>query len=201
MLSSLAASSGLANLPSLELDFPRAGMNLKYVVHFPAGGMTDVIARIVAQRISQEWKLPFLVENKAGSSGQIGADQVAKGPSDGSQILAITLAHPANSSLFPTALYSFVNDLRPVAQLASSPILVVVPANSPIPSLKDLILAARWISFFPTSLNPSRMSSPVSLKRWRFAAWAAAPCYQRCPQHLKLYARPVCGELDGGHGA
>lgn len=111
-------------------------MNLKYVVHFPAGGMTDAIARIVAQRISQEWKLPFLVENKAGSSGQIGADQVAKGPSDGPQILAITLAHPANSSLFPTAPYSFVNDLRPVALLASSPILVVVPANSPIPSFK-----------------------------------------------------------------
>jgi tripartite-type tricarboxylate transporter receptor subunit TctC len=79
------------------------------------------------------------VENKAGGNAQIGAEQVAKGPSDGSQLLAITLTHAANVSLFPTAPYSFTKDLRPVALLAGSPMLVVVPANSPINTFQDLV--------------------------------------------------------------
>ena len=143
VLSGLAASAGLTSLPGLAQDFPRAGTNLKYVVPFPAGGLTDMIARAVAQRLSEEWKLPFLVENKAGGNGQIGADQVAKGPSDGSQVLAITLTHAANVSLFPAAPYNFVKDLRPVALLAGSPMLIVVPANSPITSFRDLIAVSK----------------------------------------------------------
>lgn len=143
VLSGLAASAGLSSLPSLAQDFPRPGTNLKYVVPFPAGGLTDMIARSVAQRISEEWKVPFLVENKAGGNGQIGADQVAKGPSDGSQVLAITLTHAANVSLFPDAPFSLMKDLRPVALLAGSPMLIVVPANSPIASFKDLMAVSK----------------------------------------------------------
>ncbi len=143
VLSSLAASAGLTSLPSLAQDFPRAGTNLKYVVPFPPGGLTDMIARSVAQRLSEDWKVPFVVENKAGGNGQIGADQVAKGPSDGSQVLAITLTHAANFSLFPAAPYNFVKDLRPVALLAGSPMLIVVPANSPISSFKDLMAVSK----------------------------------------------------------
>lgn len=143
VLSSLAVSAGLTSLPSLAQDFPRAGTNLKYVVPFPPGGLTDMIARSVAQRLSEDWKVPFVVENKAGGNGQIGADQVAKGPSDGSQVLAITLTHAANFSLFPAAPYNFVKDLRPVALLAGSPMLIVVPANSPISSFKDLMAVSK----------------------------------------------------------
>ena len=143
VLSSLAASAGLTSLPGLAQDFPRAGTNLKYVVPFPPGGLTDMIARSVAQRLSEDWKVPFVVENKAGGNGQIGADQVAKGPSDGSQVLAITLTHAANFSLFPAAPYNFVKDLRPVALLAGSPMLIVVPANSPIASFKDLMVVSK----------------------------------------------------------
>lgn len=143
VLSGLAAGAGMTPLPSLAQDFPRPGVNLKYVVPFPPGGLTDIIARAVAQRISEEWKVPFLVENKAGGNGQIGADQVAKGPSDGSQVLAITLTHAANFSLFPAAPYSLVKDLRPVALLAGSPMLIVVPASSPITSFKDLITVSK----------------------------------------------------------
>jgi tripartite-type tricarboxylate transporter receptor subunit TctC len=80
-----------------------------------------------------------IVENKAGGNAQIGAEQVAKGPADGSQILAITLTHAANVTLFPNAPYSFTKELRPVALLAGSPMLVVVPVNSPIKTLQDLI--------------------------------------------------------------
>jgi tripartite-type tricarboxylate transporter receptor subunit TctC len=142
---SAAASSSLPllHMPSFAQDFPKPGVALKYVVPFPPGGLTDVMARIVAQKLSESWKVPMVVENKAGGNAQIGAEQVAKGPSDGSQLLAITLTHAANVSLFPNAPYSFVKDLRPVALLAGSPMLIVVPANSPIASFGDLVKASK----------------------------------------------------------
>ena len=116
---------------------------IKYVVPFPPGGLTDVMARIVGNRLAEALKVNVVVENKAGGNAQIGAEQVAKGPADGSQILAITLAHAANVSLFPHARYDLLKELRPVALLAGSPMLIVVPANSPIKDFAGLVAAAR----------------------------------------------------------
>jgi tripartite-type tricarboxylate transporter receptor subunit TctC len=144
IITSAAASTlPLISLPSFAQDFPKAGMNIKYVVPFAPGGLTDIMARIVAQKLNEAWKVPVVVENKAGGNAQIGAEQVAKGSSDGSQLLAITLTHAANVSLFPTASYNFTKDLRPVALLAGSPMLIVVPANSPINTLQDLIKTSK----------------------------------------------------------
>ena len=85
--------------------------------------------------------LRYLVPFPPG--GQIGADAVAKAAPDGNTLLAVTLTHAANFTLLPTAPYHFVKDLRPVALLAGSPMLVVVPAASKIMSFKDLVAAAR----------------------------------------------------------
>lgn len=143
VVAAAASSLPFVTAPSLAQDFPKAGMNIKYVVPFAPGGLTDIMARIVAQKLNEAWKVPVLVENKAGGNAQIGAEQVAKGPSDGSQLLAITLTHAANVSLFPNAPYSFTKDLRPVALLAGSPMLIVVPANSPISSFQDLVKVSK----------------------------------------------------------
>jgi tripartite-type tricarboxylate transporter receptor subunit TctC len=116
---------------------------IKYVVPFPPGGLTDVMARIAGNRLAEALKVNVVVENKAGGNAQIGAEQVAKGPADGSQILAITLAHAANVSLFPNARYDLLKELRPVALLAGSPMLIVVPTNSPIKDFAGLMSAAR----------------------------------------------------------
>ena len=137
-----AALLGLAG-QALAQDFPRAGMTLKYVVPFPPGGLTDVMARAVGQKLGDALKISVLVENKAGGNAQIGADQVAKSAPDGSSLLAITLTHAANVTLFPDAPYSLTRDLRPVALLAGSPMLVVVPANSPISDFRDLMKVAK----------------------------------------------------------
>lgn len=139
------ASASLGGVPGLSWgqEFPKVGSSIKYVVPFAAGGLTDAMARMVGQKLAEVWKVPVVVENKAGANGQIGAEQVAKGPSDGSQLLAITLTHAANASLFPDAPYNFNRDLRPVALLAGSPMLVVVPENSPLKDFKDLVDASK----------------------------------------------------------
>jgi len=124
-------------------DYPKPGATLRYVVPFPPGGLTDVMARLVGQQLGERWKVNVVIDNKPGSGGQIGADAVAKSAPDGNTLLAITLTHAANVTLFPKAPYSFTKDLRPVALLAGSPMLIVVPAGSKITSFVDLVLAAK----------------------------------------------------------
>jgi len=150
---SLAALALLAGLATATLADPAAAQvaaaadypsrSLRYVVPFPPGGLTDAMARMVGQRLAESLKQPVVVENRPGGNALIGADVVAKSPADGYTLLAITLAHAANATLFPNAPYRFERDLTTVAVLASSPMLVVVPAGSTIRTMKDLEDAAR----------------------------------------------------------
>jgi len=143
VLASAGAALGVAPAWGQPQAFPKSGITIKYVVPFAPGGLTDVMARTVAQKLSDAWKVSVIVENKAGGNAQIGADQVAKSAPDGSSLLAITLTHAANVALFPDAPYSFTKDLRPVALLAGSPMLVVVPAGSAIKDFKDLVAISK----------------------------------------------------------
>ncbi len=127
-----------------QTDYPKPGSTLRYIVPFPPGGLTDVMARLVGQQLGQRWGITVVIDNKPGSGGQIGADAAAKAPGDGYNLLAITLTHAANVTLFKgKAPYDLQRDLKPVALLAGSPMLVVVPAASPIKDFKDLAAQAR----------------------------------------------------------
>lgn len=134
-------------LPSMawaQAGYPKAGSTIRYVVPFPPGGLTDVMARLVAQQLGTRWGVNVVVDNKPGNGGQIGAAEVARSAGDGLTLLAITMTHAANVTLFRgKATYDFQKDLRPVALLAGSPMLVVVPAASPIKDFAGLIAAAR----------------------------------------------------------
>jgi tripartite-type tricarboxylate transporter receptor subunit TctC len=125
-------------------EFPRTGVPVRYVVPFPPGGLTDVMARAVGQQLGERLKTTVVIENKPGSGGQIGAAEVAKAAGDGHTLLAITMTHAANATLYKgKAPFDFMKDLRPVALLAGSPMLVVVPAGSPIKDYAGLVAAAR----------------------------------------------------------
>ena len=116
---------------------------VRYVVPFPPGGLTDVMARNVGQKLGEKWKQPVVVDNRAGGNAQIGAELVAKAPGDGYTLLAVTLTHAVNATLFPAAPYSLQKDLTPVAVLGSLPLMIVVNANSPYKTLADLIAAGK----------------------------------------------------------
>ena len=142
----LIKTAPLLMLPSLAWaqEYPKPGATLRYVVPFPPGGLTDVMARQVGQQLGERWKVNVVIDNKPGGGAQIGAAEVAKSAGDGQTLLAITMAHAANVTLFKgRASFDFQKDLRPVALLAGSAMLVVVPAASPIKDFKDLIQAAR----------------------------------------------------------
>ncbi|HEY6135488.1 MAG TPA: tripartite tricarboxylate transporter substrate binding protein [Rubrivivax sp.] len=141
---SWAAGTAMAGGAWAQADYPKTGASLRYVVPFPPGGLTDVMARLVGQQLGTRWGLNVVIDNKPGGGAQIGADAVAKSPGDGYHLLAITLTHAANVTLYKgRAPFDFQRDLKPVALLAGSPILVVVPAASPIKDFKDLIAQAK----------------------------------------------------------
>jgi len=149
VLSAVSVWGGLTPLPAAAQgpggasagDYPNKP--IRYVVPFSAGGLTDIMARLVGQQLSEEWKKPIVVDNKPGGNANIGADQVAKAPADGYTWLAVTLTHASNVTLFPKLPFNMQKDLVPVVRIASSPMVVVVPANSPIKSMKELAAAAQ----------------------------------------------------------
>src|SRR5947209_7256116 len=116
---------------------------ITFIVPYPAGGATDVSARLLATKLSDAWKQPVVVENKSGAGGIIGNDFVAKAPADGYTVLiAITQIIQA-PSLVSKLPYDVFRDLAPVTQVALSPIVLAVPDAQPMKSLKDLIDLAK----------------------------------------------------------
>ena len=127
--------------PALAQSFPER--TVRYVVPFTPAGLTDIMARILANRLGEVWQKPVVVENRAGGNAMIGAEAVARATPDGHTMLAMTLTHAVNQTLFPNAPYNLLRDLSMVSMLASLPLLVVVNVNSPIRSLDELADAAR----------------------------------------------------------
>jgi len=112
---------------------------VKIVVPFAPGGGTDVMARIIAQKLNEAWLQSVVVENRTGAGGIIGADAVAKSVPDGYTYLIGTTTTTINASLVVKPPYDMQRDLQSVAMLSFYPMAVVVPASSPIRSLKDLV--------------------------------------------------------------
>jgi tripartite-type tricarboxylate transporter receptor subunit TctC len=114
-------------------DFPKRP--IKIVVPFAPGGATDVIARVVGKRLSEQFNQPVVVENKAGASGNIGAVSVARAAPDGYTLLLATSSHAINATLYRKLDYSLTADFAPLSNLASVPLLLVVnpevPARTP----------------------------------------------------------------------
>ena len=117
---------------------------VRYVVPFPPGGLTDIMARLVGQKLAEIWGKPVVIENRSGGNALIGADAVAKAAPDGHTLLAITMTHTVNATLFPNAPFDFRRDLTVISVLGSLPLVVVVNAEkNPARTLADLVQQAR----------------------------------------------------------
>jgi len=100
-----------------------AGLTIKFIVGFPAGGAQDIVGRIIADRLGALWKATTVVENVAGAGGNIGMDRVAKGPADGTQICIIPPGIATNQFLYPRLSFDPEKDILPLGMVASEPAL------------------------------------------------------------------------------
>ncbi|HEY1231100.1 MAG TPA: tripartite tricarboxylate transporter substrate binding protein [Ramlibacter sp.] len=134
--------AGVASSASFAQAWP--SKPIRVVVPFTAGGGTDAIARDVTQKITDTTKWAFIIDNKPGSGGNIGVDNVAKSPADGyNLVLGQTSNLAINPSLYAKLPYDPVKDLTPISMVASSPLALAVSANSPYKTLSELVAAAK----------------------------------------------------------
>jgi len=123
---------------------------VRVVVPYPPGGPTDIVARVLFQQVSESTGQQFLIDNRAGAGGNIGAEAVAKAPADGYTLLIGTTAHAINMSLFKSLNYDVQKDLAPVSLLTQGPLVLVTHPQFPANSIKELIDMAKAK---PGSLN------------------------------------------------
>jgi tripartite-type tricarboxylate transporter receptor subunit TctC len=117
---------------------------VKLLVGFPAGGGLDVLARIVGQRVSEQWGQPIIIENKPGAGSNIAGDVAAKSTPDGYTLLHTNIALMSiNPALYSKMSFVPMKDLTPVIQLVNLPLAVMVRADSRFNSMKDLVDYAR----------------------------------------------------------
>ena len=113
---------------------------VKLIVPYPAGGITDIVGRAVAERMSESLGQPVVVENRSGAGGSIGAEAAARSSPDGYTLFVGTSAtHGTNPSTFANLKYSPAKDFSPVALLAYAPLLIVVHPSVPANNLKEFI--------------------------------------------------------------
>lgn len=116
---------------------------VRIIVPFPAGGIVDLIARAVADKLSETWQTPVLVEPKPGASSLIGTEAAAKAPADGYTLLMASTSHTVNPSLQKKVPYDPVKDFLGVVYVANAPNVVVVPASLPVNSLPEFVQYAK----------------------------------------------------------
>jgi tripartite-type tricarboxylate transporter receptor subunit TctC len=118
-------------------DYPTRPITL--IVPYPPGGGNDVIARLVAARMSTSLGQPIVIENRGGAGSTIGTRDAARSTPDGYTLLIATSSLAINPSLYPDAAYDPKKDFAPIGLIGSSPNLVIVPASSSLHSVADLI--------------------------------------------------------------
>ncbi len=137
----LAGSAAWAQTPAPAADYPNK--IIKIIVPFTAGSATDIMARIVGERLSVSMGQPVVVENRPGAGGTLGTAQVAKSDPDGYTLLVVATGHVVNPVLYSGLTYDTIGDFAGVVPLAALPSVLVVGAGSPIKSVRELIAAAK----------------------------------------------------------
>jgi len=140
-LGALATSAQAQAQPN---TFPIPGKPIRIIVPFPAGGQTDVQARLLASKMQPALGVPVVVENKPGASTILGTQDLIKQPPDGHTLMyTISVTAGQNPHLFSKLPYDALKDLTPVMFAARSSTVLIVPANSPFNSVKDLVEHAK----------------------------------------------------------
>jgi tripartite-type tricarboxylate transporter receptor subunit TctC len=139
LIQAAGASAATLAAPMLRAQALPAGP-VRIIVGFPAGGGTDILARVIAPRLQEMWKVSVVVENKAGAAGVLAADFVAKAPADGNTLLMGHInSHAIAPALNPKLSYNAEADFAPVVLVGVTPNLLVCNNDQPAKTVKDII--------------------------------------------------------------
>lgn len=137
----LAAAFACVALPALAQSYPNKPIRL--VVGYAAGGATDVIARLVGQKMGEAMGQPLVVDNRAGANSNVGAEVVARAPADGYTVYVFTIANTINATLYDQLGYDPQKDFDPVGLIAKVPNILVVNHGVPVKTLAEYVAFAK----------------------------------------------------------
>jgi tripartite-type tricarboxylate transporter receptor subunit TctC len=183
-----------ALLPAVAAAQVYPSKPVRMIVPWAPGGTTDILGRVLAQKMGEKWGQPVVVENRGGAAGNIGTEAAARSPADGYTILLGTMSsHAMNPALYQKMTFDPVKDLAPVSLVANVATVLVVPPSLPVNNVNELIALARQK---PGQLN--------------FASGGIASFNQLCAELLKMMAKvdivhvpykgggPAVADLVGG---
>ena len=167
MVSRRAAIAGLAlglsvfvvsSKGASALDYPTRPV--KFVVGYPAGGATDILARLIGQRLSERTGQQFIIENKPGAGNNIGTDSVAKAEPDGYTVLLVNPANYINATLYAKLPFNFIQDIAPVAAFNRTANVMTVAKDVPAKTVADFIA---YVKANPGKVNMASSGNGTSV--------------------------------------
>jgi tripartite-type tricarboxylate transporter receptor subunit TctC len=154
----LAALLSALGGPAQAADYPTRPV--KFVVPYPPAGTTDVLARIVAQWLSEHMGQSFVVENKPGAGNNLGVDYVVNSPPDGYTMLLVNPANGINATLYKNLTFNFIRDIAPVAGLVRTPNVMEVTPKLPVKTVAEFIA---YCKANPGKINMASSGSGTSV--------------------------------------
>jgi tripartite-type tricarboxylate transporter receptor subunit TctC len=140
----VAALALAAALPAAQAQDKWPSKPITYIVAFPAGGTSDILARLIAQKLGPALGTTVVVDNKAGAGGSVGSEQVSRAAPDGYTILGGTISsHAINVSLYSKLGYDPVTSFVPVALIGTNPLVLVTRQDSPYKTVADVVAAGK----------------------------------------------------------
>ncbi len=147
--SAIGMAGGTSTFSFAQGSYPSRAITI--VVPLSAGGVTDVVARYVAQKLADSLKATVVVDNKLGAGGGVGAEYVAKSPPDGYTLIMGTVSsHAINASVYPKLRYDNLRDFEPISLVASGPNMLVVHPSVPVKTVAELI---QYLKSHPDKLS------------------------------------------------
>ncbi len=186
-----------ASPAALAQTAPYPSKPVRLIVPWPAGGTTDILGRVIGQKLSESWGQPVVIENRGGAAGNIGTEVVVRAPADGYTLLFGNMGtHATNQFMYTGMTFDPVTDLAPISLVANVGTVLVVHPNLPVKNVKDLVALAK--------ARPGQLD---------YASGGVGSFNQLCAELLKLMTKidivhvpykggaPAVADLLGGHVA
>lgn len=141
LCAAIAGISAWAAIAAEAAEYPTRP--IRYLVAFAPGGINDIMARIVAEKLTESWGQPVIVDNRPGAGGNLAAGMLARTTADGYTFMNISTAHTISQTLYTRLDYNLERDLTPVVVLGNSPLIMVVSAALPAKSVTELVDLAK----------------------------------------------------------
>ncbi len=144
MLSAIASTLASGMSPTAWAQDKWPVKPVTYIVPFPAGGTTDILGRLIGQKLGPVLGTTIVIDNRGGAGGSVGSEMASRAPADGYTLLGGTISsHAINVSLYPKLGYDPIKSFSPVALIGTNPVVLIVGQNSPYKTLQDVLAAAK----------------------------------------------------------